>query len=230
MPIRCITFDLDDTLWDTGPVLATAEKALYTWLSECCPRIARDHTQASLSIHRQRFYKTLPQLKHDLTALRKHWLKRLAIENQASPEAIVEPGFRVFWEHRNTVKPYSGVPDLLRTLHLRHQLGVITNGNADLHYIGLSHHFDFIVSASSAGAAKPDPGIFQAALQICGCEPNNVLHVGDDPERDITAAAALGMRTVWINANDRCWCNGLPPDMTVRSVNQLPEVLQGEGL
>ena len=38
--IKVITFDLDDTLWDARPVLITAEEALFTWLSSCCPEAA----------------------------------------------------------------------------------------------------------------------------------------------------------------------------------------------
>lgn len=36
---RALTFDLDDTLWDNGPVLMAAEQALYDWLGRHYPRI-----------------------------------------------------------------------------------------------------------------------------------------------------------------------------------------------
>ena len=39
MTIELITFDLDDTLWDTAPVIASAETVLQTWLAENAPKL-----------------------------------------------------------------------------------------------------------------------------------------------------------------------------------------------
>ena len=41
MSIECITFDLDDTLWDVEPVILRAEELFYQWLSQHCPRITQ---------------------------------------------------------------------------------------------------------------------------------------------------------------------------------------------
>ena len=37
MSIKLITFDLDDTLWDTAPVIASAEVVLRDWLEANAP-------------------------------------------------------------------------------------------------------------------------------------------------------------------------------------------------
>ena len=112
----------------------------------------------------------------------------------------------------------------LRALSSRFTLGAITNGNADLAAIGIGHYFDFVVTPAEAGAAKPSPEIFQAALAAAGTEAGRAVHVGDDPARDVLGAAAVGMRTVWVNATLAPWPGGRLPDAVVRHVGELEQV------
>ncbi len=44
------------------------------------------------------------------------------------------------------------------------------------------------------GADKPDPFIFQRALELTNATAHESLHVGDDPVRDWQGAAAAGLR------------------------------------
>ena len=39
MTIELITFDLDDTLWDTAPVIVSAEAVLRDWLTDNAPKL-----------------------------------------------------------------------------------------------------------------------------------------------------------------------------------------------
>jgi putative hydrolase of the HAD superfamily len=57
---------------------------------------------------------------------------------------------------------------------------------------GLATFFTAIVSSAEAGAAKPDPGVFQVALDRLGVPPDRALHIGDgDGDREGAAAAGL---------------------------------------
>ena len=220
MPIQCITFDLDDTLWECDSVIARAELALYEWLQVQTPKITKRHDQSSLVRHRTEFAKNNPDLGFDITALRKRWLGRIAVEFGYS-EAVADDGFQLFWEKRNAVTLFDGVGNLLERLGARYTLGTITNGNADVHYIGIGHLFDFVLSAADAQAAKPDRKIFEDALRLSGHRAADVLHVGDDPVRDVNGARALGMRTAWINPDLSPWPGGQTPDLVLRSVTDL---------
>ena len=53
-----------------------------------------------------------------------------------------------------------------------------------------------VVYSGEAGFEKPHPGIFESALARLGCEPEEVLHVGNDRRRDVVGALAVGMRAV----------------------------------
>jgi HAD superfamily hydrolase (TIGR01509 family) len=59
---------------------------------------------------------------------------------------------------------------------------------------GLDSALDGTVTSALAGARKPDPGIFDPALELAGCRPSEALHVGDTPQEDLGAAHAAGIR------------------------------------
>lgn len=59
--------------------------------------------------------------------------------------------------------------------------------------LGLSHLFQTVVASAVVGAEKPDPRIFRAALERLGVSPGRALHIGDE-ENDRLGAAAAGMR------------------------------------
>ncbi len=64
---------------------------------------------------------------------------------------------------------------------------------------GLGSALDGVVTSAGAGARKPDPAIFTAALALAGCEPEEALHVGDTPEEDSAGADAAGIRSLLLN-------------------------------
>ena len=226
MTITCITFDLDGTLWEEGSLIADAEEKLYEWLRRACPDVARAHSRDALTAHRQAHYASIPGIRHDLTRARKLWLGSL-LREWGYGSRFVEAGFRVFWEHRNAVTLFGGATDVLGRLGERYAIGAITNGNADVHYIGIGHHFDFVVTPAVAGAAKPAPVIFECALDAAGASPETLVHVGDDPARDVAGAAALGIRTVWMNPEGRSWPEEGRPDAEIRSLHALVSVIDG---
>lgn len=222
--ITCITFDLDDTLWESGSVLANAEARLYEWIARACPDIARACSYDALAAHRQAHHASIPEIRHDLTRARILWLESLLQEWGYEP-GLAETGFRVFREHRNAVTLFDDAARVLGKLGERYSIGAITNGNADVHRIGIGHHFDFVVTPAEAGAAKPEPAIFERALDAAGASPETVVHVGDDPARDVAGAAALGIRTVWMNPEGRSWPEEVRPDAEIRSLPALVPVI-----
>ncbi len=62
-----------------------------------------------------------------------------------------------------------------------------------LEQLGISKFFKHVFLSSELGADKPDPEIFRRALNVIHREPNEVMHIGDDPERDWKAASAVGL-------------------------------------
>ncbi len=93
---------------------------------------------------------------------------------------------------------YPETEDVLAQLRERYPLAVISNFDGRLRVIlehfGLSKFFRAVVVSSEVGADKPDPLIFQRALELTGALAANALHVGDDPVRDWQGATAAGLR------------------------------------
>lgn len=226
MPITCVTLDLDDTLWDCAPVIEGAEDRFHEWLDRIYPAIGEHYDRDALVAHRHDSYRLHPEMLHDFTYLRKKWLERLGQEF-GHGDQLVETGFDVFWRARNAVELYDQVPEVLAALHARYHVGALTNGNADVHHIGIGHWFHFVVNAADAGSLKPAPEMFNVALLQAGVSPNEAVHVGDDPVNDVEGAAAVGMKTVWVNATGASWSgDGVAPDAEIKHVSELAEVLQ----
>ena len=114
--------------------------------------------------------------------------------------------FEIAYEHfaeSGVWELYPEVPGVLEQLRSRFQLAVISNFDGRLRFIlehlGISTFFAHIFISSEIGADKPDPEIFRRALKLIDLKPNEVLHVGDDPERDWKAASAAGLSVFRLN-------------------------------
>jgi HAD superfamily hydrolase (TIGR01549 family) len=97
---------------------------------------------------------------------------------------------------------YPQVKPLLERLSRRYKLAVIANQSlgADerLERYGILQYFDFILNSAVIGLQKPDPRIFQLALEKADCEPREAVMIGDRPDNDIYPAKQLGLRTIRI--------------------------------
>ena len=225
MTIRCIAFDLDDTLWACQPVIKRAEKKHYNWLEEYYPELTKKYSFDALMQSRNAFMANNPELVYDLTQLRKYWLHGFARELNYDDE-MVESAFHTFWLARNEVTFYDGVLDVLNDLSKDFSLGIISNGNADINHIGVGHLFDFSVSAREAGVAKPHPTIFQLALQKAGIKEDEAVYVGDDPIRDIQGANQAGWHSIWYNPESLQWQGEGTPSQVITNFNMLEEKIK----
>lgn len=226
IPIRAISFDLDDTLWPVAPVLARAEEKLMAWLNAHYPRVGERLSVDAMRALRDQLMIERPELARDMTGLRKAVIRRAA-EIAEYDTALVEPAFDVFLHYRNQIDFYPEVVNALHSLHARYRLGAISNGNADVARVGLSKLFCFAISASEFGEAKPHPSTFQAAAEAAGVDIAHMVHVGDDPHSDVGGARALGLRTVWVNRAGAAWPSdaGPRPRYQIRSLDELPRLL-----
>jgi HAD superfamily hydrolase (TIGR01509 family) len=92
------------------------------------------------------------------------------------------------------------------------KVGLVSNAfdppvllHRDLEQLGIAERLDFAVFSSEVGRRKPDPAIFERALEALGVAAGHTLFVGDTLATDIAGAAALGMPTcqaVWFRADE----------------------------
>ena len=115
--------------------------------------------------------------------------------------------------------------EALAFLSARFPVVALSNGNADIHKVGIGQYFKHSLSAAGLGVAKPDARIFHAAAELLQLPPAHVLHVGDDATLDARGAMDAGMQAVWINPAEHAWPYDGPPHATVSSLTALCQLL-----
>ena len=218
---RVLSFDLDDTLWPVGPVIAAAESTLLSWLRQRYPSVVSGHNVESMRAQRAQVTTRYPERVHDLTFLRRRALGDL-FAAAGHAETLADEAFEVFFSARNRVELYDDVRPALTRLASHYRLYALSNGNADLERCGIADLFAGHVTARAAGAAKPDARIFARLAALAGVEAAGVLHVGDDPHADVVGATQAGMQAVWINRDAREWPKMFtPPARTISTLAEL---------
>jgi HAD superfamily hydrolase (TIGR01509 family) len=82
-----------------------------------------------------------------------------------------------------------------------YQLGVVSNADGRiedaLSLAGLIEYLDVVVDSAVVGVAKPDPRIFDHALDALSVSPHDACYVGDSAIFDVPAARGAGL-AVWL--------------------------------
>lgn len=226
-PYRLLTVDLDDTLWPCAPTIRQAEAVLYAWLEQFAPRLTDACGLEAMLIHRHDLMAARPQIAYDLTVVRRESLRGM-LSAHGYDMALADTAMSLFLEQRNRVEPYADVIPALRQLGTDRRLVSLTNGNSDVERTPLRGLFHHALTAADVGAQKPDPALFLGALQWGRAFPEQALHLGDDPYKDVEAARRLGMQAVWVNRSGKAWPNDLdPPAAEVADLAELGRWLEG---
>ena len=128
------------------------------------------------------------------------------------------------WTH---VEP--GTLETLAQLKDRgYTLGVVSNADGRvenfLSHVGITKYLDFVVDSGIVGVEKPNPRIFEIALERGGVRKDEVVHVGDVYEVDVLGARAAGIEPIMIITTG----SAAPADVRViRSFTELPTRLNG---
>jgi HAD superfamily hydrolase (TIGR01509 family) len=108
--------------------------------------------------------------------------------------------------------------------------------NAQLDWTGLGGFFDKVIISRKLGIEKPDPRIFRHMIRAFDLPEGRILFVGDDPERDIRPAKALGMKAVLLEQpkeSAASWRNYAfelgeeeKPDFVIKSLEELLDIVE----
>lgn len=228
--IKCVTFDLDDTLWAVDPVIHQANRTLWQWLEENAPLFTASHRledMAEGSALRSELLQAMPEIGHSMTLIRIKLLERgcLAAGYTATESILLaERAFEVFMQARHQVELFEHAQAMLEQLRRDgYILGALSNGNADISQTLVGDLFDFQYNADTVGYAKPHPQMFTQALHHTGLRPEQVVHVGDHPINDVQAAKEVGMWTLWVNLPGQHWLQPARADAQVSCLSQIPE-------
>ena len=133
-------------------------------------------------------------------------------------------------KQRHVVFPESRT--VLEQLRSRFRLGMITNGASDIQRAkiegsGLAEFFDTILVSGEEGFGKPKPEIFRLAIDRLDVDEAGAVMIGDSLARDVTGAAGVGIKSIWVNRMGVKGSDRFPtPDVEMRDLIELPELLE----
>ncbi|QTD41277.1 HAD family hydrolase [Sporosarcina sp. Te-1] len=121
---------------------------------------------------------------------------------------------------------------VLEELKGLYELVLITNGSPSLQQQKLaitkeiSPYFDLIVISGAVGKGKPNRAIFQFALEQIGRSPSECIMVGDNHMTDILGAGGIGMKSVWINREEKAPHPDIHATYEIDHLTQLLPILE----
>jgi putative hydrolase of the HAD superfamily len=204
--IRHIFLDLDNTIWDFSGNSRRILQEIYLRFDLATHDIQQfEHFHHHYHLHNSLLWKAYKQgsrTKEEVRNLR----FRLALHDLGIPNSYLSDQLADYYiEHTKQVKDLvPGAMEVLTQLSERYPLHIITNGFDEVQFFkinnsGIGHFFQTVTTAESAGVLKPDPIIFQTALQSAGSKAEESLYIGDSPEADGHGALDVGMEFIWFN-------------------------------
>ena len=173
---------------------------------------------------RNRLLREQPGLRSNLTEFRKVLLGEIffrAGNSIQDSKILASSAFNTFFEFRNKVVFFEGAINVLIALSEKYKVYALTNGNADVKMIGIDKYLSGAVSSAEVGVSKPNPEIFEAALNKAGVEAKSCIHVGDDYEDDIVGANNAGIASIWLDHRHQ---SGPSMNLATKVVSKVTEI------
>lgn len=126
---------------------------------------------------------------------------------------------------------YSDTFSVLDQLKANYQLLLLTNGSPSLQKTKLTitpeipKYFNHIVISGEFGRGKPDPAIFEFALNKANVSADQVVMVGDNLMTDILGANRTGIKNIWINHHNQS-TNQVKPTYEVTSLTEILPIIK----
>ncbi|MGH2348910.1 MAG: HAD family hydrolase [bacterium] len=223
--VRAVLFDAGDTLIAYRRPLRIL---LQDFFIEHDIIVTRDTIAETLDAVNPRYRSLVDQVR-TVEGERRMWLELardfldLAIPRHRDLYPALAQWFTESWRHLKVFRDARPVLRALRAAGMR--LAVVSNWEPSLEqtldHLGLREYFEAVVISSVEGVWKPDPGLFALALQRLLVTAELAVSVGDNLERDVQAADAIGVRGILLDRFDD------HPEFVprVRSLADLPSLL-----
>jgi putative hydrolase of the HAD superfamily len=161
---------------------------------------------------------------------REAWRRALADQGVDDEALAAELGERFGDERRRLCENFADAAPTLGALRDDHALALVTNGASCLQReklaaSGLADRFDALVVSGDIGRGKPDPAIFAHALRALGAEPGDAVMIGDNLEKDIDGALAVGLQAIWVNRDGGERPADRPDLREIAGLDELPAAL-----
>ena len=221
--IKAIIFDLDNTLLDFMKMKQFAVKAAITAMNE-----------AGLNINEDQAYKDIFKLYET-----NGWENQQVFDDYLIQKfgkvshKILAAGIVSYRRAREaTLLVYPNVnKTLIELIKMGIQLAVVSDAPSReawmrLYYLNLHHVFDPVLTFDDTGVRKPSPKPFKLALEKMKADPEEVLMIGDWPDRDVVGAKQIGMKTIFARYGDPFGSKDSGADWDVNDIYEVVGIIK----
>ena len=230
MKYNHLFFDLDHTLWDfdRNSVESIAELFDTFRLADAGIASAAEFSKHFIAVNRQLW------ADYDRDLITHGYIREnrfpMVFRSLGVDESAIDADLNAEYLHLLPRKRHllESAREVLDYLKDRYTMHIITNGFADIQAVKMdsaeiSHYFTHVVTNGVIDAKKPNPVIFQYAMEISGADVARSLMIGDSYEADILGAKGVGMDTVFYNTIGAVVDD--PPTYDIRHWNELMAIL-----
>ena len=224
--ITTISFDVDGTLWDFEGLSRRALQGALGELAKIDPAAAGRLNVERLVALRNEIHTRLLGSVTDLDGVRGQSMREALREAGRPDDELASYMAQVYFRRRDELRAmFPDARPTLERLAPAYKLGLLSNGNSRASALGIDDLMSFeVFSQDHGGVEKPDPRLFEVALREAGCEPGQLLHVGDWHETDVAGALAVGAQAVLLSRNGASPATVDVPE--IRSLAELPPLLR----
>ena len=224
MKIKCVLFDIDDTLYDTSLQMSTARLNAIKAMIE-----------AGLPTDIETTYRVLQEIVKEYgTDYNKHYDKLLERLGLKWDPRVIAAGVAAYRETSPAyLKPYPDtIPTLLKLRDLGYWLGIVSEGRAvkqwqKLIQLGIQHLFNFVIISEEVGIKTMSPELFKLILKELEAQPNEAIFIGNQLETDILCANKAKVISVRIRKGDSRLGEPKSTEMVPKyEISELLEILE----
>jgi putative hydrolase of the HAD superfamily len=220
--IRALLIDMDDTLYDERDYVLSGFRA-----------VAEAVAGQNPGVDPEAFYADM------VAELAAHGRGRVfdaaLVRAGIPPEPLrISELVEAYRAHKPTLSLWPGVAETLEGLRRDYRLAVITDGLGVMQQnkavaLALGERVDEVVYCWEQQAPKPDPKCYHQALRALDTDADEAVVIGDRPDHDMAAAAAVGCRSIRVRTGRYAAADsmGFDADATVADFTQTPAVLRG---
>jgi len=204
--IKHVFFDLDHTLWDFDKNSGLTFEKIFK-LNQIDVKLI-DFLEVYESIN-LRYWRLYREEKVTKSALRYGRLKEAfdAIDFTIEDD-IIHILSEAYIENLSSFNHlFKGTFEILDYLQDKYVLHIITNGFEEIQEkkmisSGIRHYFETVTNSEMVGVKKPNPKVFNFALNLANADAGESIMIGDSLEADIKGAHNIGMDTIHFDYKD----------------------------